>query len=303
MQDVKLLESPFLQAQRTDYITSWPWARPPARPFLREAGLTPKAPSYTNWENTGLDGHIGGHYISALSMMYAATGDTAIYNRLNYMLNELHRAQQAVGTGFIGGTPEACNFGKKLKREYPCRRVSTSMANGYPYTIYTRLGAGLRRRYLYAESDLARQMLVALTDWMIDITAGLTDQQMQDMFRSEHGGLNETFADVAEIHRVTKKCTELARRFSHKVILDPLGGKDEEPPDRHACQHTDTEGYRLQTYRRPCTRPELGSRRPLLLEHSGKSSFRLHWSTVHANIFHPANNFTSMLNDARSGDL
>ena len=39
-------------------------------------------------------------------MMYAATGDTAIYNRPNYMLNELHRAQQAVGTGFIGGTPK-----------------------------------------------------------------------------------------------------------------------------------------------------------------------------------------------------
>ena len=26
-------------------------------PFLREAGLEPKADSYTNWENTGLDGH------------------------------------------------------------------------------------------------------------------------------------------------------------------------------------------------------------------------------------------------------
>ena len=69
-------------------------------------------------------------------------------------------------------------------------------------------------------------MLVALTDWMIDITAGLTDQQMQDMLRSEHGGLNETFADVAEITG-DKKYLELARRFSHKVILDPLV-KDED---------------------------------------------------------------------------
>lgn len=140
LQDVKLLESPFLQAQQTDlhYIMAMEPDRLLA-PFLREAGLTPKAPSYTNWENTGLDGHIGGHYISALSMMYAATGDTAIYNRLNYMLNELHRAQQAVGTGFIGGTPEACNFGKKLKPGISVPEVSTSMANGYPYTIYTRL--------------------------------------------------------------------------------------------------------------------------------------------------------------------
>ena len=42
-------------------------------------------------------------------------------------------------------------------------------------------------------------MLIDLTDWMIDITSGLSDNQMQDMLRSEHGGLNETFADVAEI--------------------------------------------------------------------------------------------------------
>ena len=46
--------------------------------------------------------------------------------------------------------------------------------------------------YLYAHSDLARQMLIDLTDWMIDITSGLSDNQMQDMLRSEHGGLNET---------------------------------------------------------------------------------------------------------------
>ncbi|MDB5011823.1 MAG: glycosyl hydrolase [Daejeonella sp.] len=30
-------------------------------PYLPEAGLTPKKPNYGNWENTGLDGHIGSH--------------------------------------------------------------------------------------------------------------------------------------------------------------------------------------------------------------------------------------------------
>ena len=44
-------------------------------PYLKEAGLQPKADNYPNWENTGLDGHIGGHYLSALSYMYASTGD------------------------------------------------------------------------------------------------------------------------------------------------------------------------------------------------------------------------------------
>ena len=107
LQDVQLLDSPFKQAQETDkaYILALEPDRLLA-PYLREAGLTPKAESYTNWENTGLDGHIGGHYLSALSMMYASTGDSIMLNRLNYMLDELQRAQQAVGTGFLGGTPD-----------------------------------------------------------------------------------------------------------------------------------------------------------------------------------------------------
>ena len=298
LQDVKLLESPFLQAQRTDlhYIMAMEPDRLLA-PFLREAGLTPKAPSYTNWENTGLDGHIGGHYISALSMMYAATGDTAIYNRLNYMLNELHRAQQAVGTGFIGGTPGSLQLWKEIKAGNI--RAGGFDLNGKWVPLYNihKTYAGLRDAYLYAGSDLARQMLVALTDWMIDITAGLTDQQMQDMLRSEHGGLNETFADVAEITG-DKKYLELARRFSHKVILDPLV-KDE---DRLTGMHANTQIPKVIGYKRIAD---------LAQDQNWDHAARFFWNTVvnHRSVciggnsvrehFHPTDNFTSMLNDVQ----
>ena len=53
-------------------------------PYFKEAGLAPMAENYSNWENTGLDGHIGGHYLSALAHMYAATGDPRIKERLSY---------------------------------------------------------------------------------------------------------------------------------------------------------------------------------------------------------------------------
>ena len=298
LQDVKLLESPFLQAQQTDlhYIMAMEPDRLLA-PFLREAGLPPKASSYTNWENTGLDGHIGGHYISALSMMYAATGDTAIYNRLNYMLNELHRAQQAVGTGFIGGTPGSLQLWEEIKAGNI--RAGGFDLNGKWVPLYNihKTYAGLRDAYLYAGSDLARQMLVALTDWMIDITVGLTDQQMQDMLRSEHGGLNETFADVAEITG-NKKYLELARRFSHKVILDPLV-KDE---DRLTGMHANTQIPKVIGYKRIAD---------LAQDQNWDHAARFFWNTVvnHRSVciggnsvrehFHPADNFTSMLNDVQ----
>lgn len=305
LQDVKLLESPFLQAQQTDlhYIMAMEPDRLIA-PFLREAGLTPKVPSYTNWENTGLDGHIGGHYISALSMMYAATGDTAIYNRLNYMLAELHRAQQAVGTGFIGGTPGSLQLWKEIKAGNI--RAGGFDLNGKWVPLYNihKTYAGLRDAYLYAGSDLARQMLVALTDWMIDITAGLTDRQMQDMLRSEHGGLNETFADVAEITG-DKKYLELARRFSHKVILDPLV-KDE---DRLTGMHANTQIPKVIGYKRiaDLAQDDKDWNHASEWDHAA----RFFWNTVvnHRSVciggnsvrehFHPTDNFTSMLNDVQ----
>lgn len=72
---VQLLPSPFLSAEETDL--NYMLKPEPDRllaPFLREAGLSPKAQSYGNWENTGLDGHTGGHYLTALAQIYAATG-------------------------------------------------------------------------------------------------------------------------------------------------------------------------------------------------------------------------------------
>ena len=305
LQDVKLLSSPFLQAQQTDlhYILALDPDRLSA-PFLREAGLTPKAPSYTNWENTGLDGHIGGHYLSALSMMYAATGDTAIYHRLNYMLNELHRAQQAVGTGFIGGTPGSLQLWKEIKAGDI--RAGGFSLNGKWVPLYNihKTYAGLRDAYLYAHSDLARQMLIDLTDWMIDITSGLSDSQMQDMLRSEHGGLNETFADVAEITG-DKKYLKLARRFSHKVILDPLI-KDE---DRLNGMHANTQIPKVIGYKRVAevSKDDKDWNHAAEWDHAA----RFFWNTVvnHRSVciggnsvrehFHPSDNFTSMLNDVQ----
>ena len=75
LSSVRLLDSPFLKAQQTDmkYILELDADRLLA-PYLKEAGLTLLKDNYDNWENTGLDGHIGGHYLSALSEMYAATG-------------------------------------------------------------------------------------------------------------------------------------------------------------------------------------------------------------------------------------
>ena len=55
-------------------------------PYRKEAGLPEKAKGFPNWD--GLDGHIGGHYLTALAFN-AATGDKKCEERMLYMIKEL----------------------------------------------------------------------------------------------------------------------------------------------------------------------------------------------------------------------
>jgi len=234
LQDVRLLDSPFKHAEELNkqYLLEMDADRLLA-PFLREAGLTSKAASYTNWENSGLDGHIGGHYLSALSLMYASTGDAEIKSRLSYMLAELQRCQDANGNGYIGGVPG----GKAIWEEIASGKIDAGgfSLNGKWVPLYNihKTYAGLRDAYLVAGMEEAKEMLVKMADWGIRLVSNLTEEQIQDMLRSEHGGLNETFADVAAITG-DKKYLKLAHQFSHQYILNPLIQQKDELTGKHA---------------------------------------------------------------------
>ncbi len=234
LNDVRLLDSEFKNAQKQDI--NYLMALDPDRllaPFLREAGLKPKAESYPNWENTGLDGHIGGHYLTALSLMYASTGNEKIKQRLDYMLAELKRCQDANGNGYIGGVPDGAAMWEEI-RNGNIRPGSFSLNDKWVplYNIHKTF-AGLRDAWLYTDNEDAKQMLIAMTDWALKLVANLSDEQIQSMLKSEHGGLNETFADVAEITG-EEKYLELAMKFSHREILNPLIEHRDELNGKHA---------------------------------------------------------------------
>ena len=232
--DVRLTRSAFKHAEDMDI--QYLLALNPDRllaPYLKGAGLTPKADNYTNWENTGLDGHIGGHYLSALSFMYAATGNEEIGRRLDYVLSELKRCQDTADDGYLCGVPDGRKMWKEIEQGNV--RAATFGLNDRWVPLYNihKIYAGLRDAYLVAHREEAKDMLVKLTDWMERTTANLTDAQMQDMLRSEHGGLNETFADVAAITG-DKRYLTLAHRFSHDIILNPLLKQEDKLTGIHA---------------------------------------------------------------------
>jgi uncharacterized protein len=228
LQAVRLHESPFKQAQQVDM--AYMLAMDPDRllaPYLREAGIPTTAKPYGNWENTGLDGHIGGHYLTALSLMYASTGNAELLQRLNYMVDQLEACQQKNGKGYIGGIPG----GEAMWQEVAQGNIQAenfSLNNKWvPWYNIHKVYAGLHDAHVIGGNAKAKGMLIKLSDWCLNLVAGLSDAQLQDMLRSEHGGMNEVFADVAALTG-DAKYLQLARRFSDLAILDPLlAGKDE----------------------------------------------------------------------------
>jgi DUF1680 family protein len=234
LRDVRLGPSPFLDAQTTDlhYLVAMDPDRLLA-PFLREAGLEPKQPSYGNWESSGLDGHMGGHYLSALALMFASTGDPEVQRRLNYFVAELKRAQQANGDGYLGGIPG----GRAAWRDVADGKLHADnfSVNGkwVPWYNLHKIYAGLRDAWHYAGNEDARLMLIQLSDWALRLTAKLTDEQMQTMLKSEHGGMNEVLADVYQMTGDARYLA-LALRFSHQAVLAPLGKGEDRLTGLHA---------------------------------------------------------------------
>lgn len=232
--DVRLGASPFLDAQQTDY--RYLMELDPARllaPFQREAGLPVAKASYENWESSGLDGHMGGHYLSALALMFAATGDEQVRQRLNEFVTQLKACQDKNGDGYLGGIPGGRDIWQAIAQGK--LQADNFQVNGkwVPWYNLHKTFAGLRDAYRYAGNREARNMLIALSDWALRLTSRLTPEQMQTMLRSEHGGMNEVLADVAQMTG-DKKYLVLAERFSDRKLLQPLSEEQDQLTGLHA---------------------------------------------------------------------
>ncbi|MCE4540007.1 glycoside hydrolase family 127 protein [Pelomonas sp. P7] len=293
---VRLLDGPFLDAQATDL--HYLMALDPERllaPFRREAGLPVPVASYGNWESSGLDGHMGGHYLSALALMWASTGDPAVKQRLDHVVAELKRCQDKLGTGYIGGIPDGAKAWAQVGAGD--LKVDSFSVNGrwVPWYNLHKLFAGLRDAWVDGGNADARDMLVKLSDWALRLTTPLSDAQMQDMLRAEHGGMAEVLADVAAMTGDLRYLA-LARRFTHQALLQPLAAGE----DRLTGLHANTQIPKVIGFARIAQ---------LSGEDEGRRAAEFFWRTVVGKRsvaiggnsvkehFHPADDFRPMLDE------
>ncbi len=233
--DVKLLDGPFRHARdlNIEVLLKYDVDRLLA-PYRKEAGVSEKAKSYPNWD--GLDGHVAGHYLSAMSINYAATGNPECRKRMEYMLSELQVCLEANainnaewGVGYIGGFPNSKNLWAAFKKG-DFRIYNSAWA---PFYNLHKMYAGLRDAWLYCGNGQAKTLFLEFCDWGISITSALNEEQMQSILKMEYGGMNEIFADAYQITGNAKYLVA-AKRYSQNMFLDPLAQGVDNLDNKHA---------------------------------------------------------------------
>ena len=232
--DVTLLDGPLKKARDLNIKTLLQYnCDRLLAPYRKEAGLEPKAKTYPNWD--GLDGHVGGHYLTAMAMN-AATSNDECRQRMEYMISELQLCAEANaknhpewGKGYVGGMPNSNRIWSNFKKG----DFGVYFGSWAPFYNLHKMYAGLRDAWLYCGNEQAKTLFLGFCDWAIDLTANLNDTQMEQMLGNEHGGMNEVLADAYAITQDTKYL-KAATRFSHRRLLTPMSQRQDCLDNMHA---------------------------------------------------------------------
>ncbi len=202
--------------------------------FRKRAGLEPKAQPYGGWDGDGknLTGHIAGHYLSAVSLMWAATGDPRFKERADYIVNELKVVQDKHGDGYLG----ALANGREKFAEVAAGNIKSGGfdLNGLwsPWYVLHKVYAGLRDAYRYTGNKTALELEIKFAAWAEGIVSKLDDAQLQRMLNTEFGGMNEIFADLYA-DTGDKRWLNLSHKFEHRAVLDALKRKEDNLSGKH----------------------------------------------------------------------
>ena len=212
-------------------------------------------------EPTGLlRGHSTGHYMSALALAYASTGDAEIKTKLDEVIHELREMQKlsegdpaAFKTAGVKVSTWSTNpkeWGEGFLSAYsPDQFALLEQYTPYgspdsgiwaPYYTLHKLIAGLLDAYTYTGNQEALEAAKALGTWVCKRLGACSQEQLTEMWdmyiAGEFGGFNES---LAKLYIITKDETYLkgAKLFDNTNFFNQLKVNVDDIKERHANQH------------------------------------------------------------------
>ena len=175
------------------------------------------------WESMDceLRGHSTGHILSALALMYGATGEKVFKTKADSIINGLTKVQVALGNGYLSAFPE----------ELINRNIRGESVWAPWYTLHKIL-AGLIDQYLYTGNQDALNLAKGMGDWAASKLSDIDETTRAKMLRNEFGGINEAFYNLFAVTG-DKKYKNLAEFFYHNEVIDPLKARDNDFGTKH----------------------------------------------------------------------
>ena len=229
MTDVRLLDGPFKTGQDINraYLYSLDVDRLLYN-FRVTAGLPAPGEPLTGWEAPDCDvrGHFFGHYLSALAIMYASTGDEGLRDRGASIVDELAKIQQANGGEYLSAFPES-----------HWDRVEAAQSNWAQYYTIHKIMAGLLDHYEHCGNRKALDVLEKLVAYFKKRLDKLSTYQMDKALAvTEEGGISEVLWNLYAVtgnpdHRA------LAEKFEKTAFLGPLALEHDNLSHIHGNTH------------------------------------------------------------------
>ena len=209
--------------------------------YRLRAGLESKAKSYGGWdsvEGKQLTGHIAGHYLSAVSLMFAATGDARFKQRADELVAQMKEVQDRRGNGYLGALTDA--QGRDAADIFEKDIAAGDIRSGgfdlngmwAPWYTLHKTFAGLRDAYRHCGNKTALELETRFAVWADGVLAKLDPTQIQNMLNCEFGGMNEVMVDLFS-DTGDGRWLELSRKFEHHLVTDGLKNRVDILPGKH----------------------------------------------------------------------
>jgi DUF1680 family protein len=153
--------------------------------------------------NGAFPGFYESHYLSAISLMSAQTGDAKLREQVNYMVAELAKCQQALGGTYLFASPQ---------EEFDPKRL-----DGVVWYRMHKLMEGLLAAHRHAGNAEALVVLNKLADW-IDTKMKTYGDQLEAVKKVEYGGMTEALENLYSITK-NPRHHEMAIAWEQRALM------------------------------------------------------------------------------------
>lgn len=196
--------------------------------FRVNAGLPTKAEPFGGWErpNSELRGHFTGHFLSGCALLFASASDKQIKAKGDELVSELARCQAKLGgSGYLSAFP--IGFFDRLDQRRPVWA---------PFYTLHKIMAGLLDMHTHCGNKQALEVAAGMANWVDGWTVSKSEAHMQDMLRTEYGGMNEVLYNLAAVTG-EDRWAKAGDRFNKRAFFTPLVLRRDELRGLHANTH------------------------------------------------------------------